>query len=286
MKMLVLSRKENESIVFPKLGISVQVTRLGGRVVKLGIEAPEDVRVYRGELVQDSQPQQECSSPAPRPKTVEPKLEKSKADSQRESMHRARHELRNRLNSALLGLQVLQTQIEKGRVDDMEGTLFQIFQRLTDLNTDIDSAFQATQKSLENAAADRQASTEKKPLALIVDDSQNEALLLAQYLELNGYSVQVVQNGKEAIGWLQNNEHPDVVLMDMNMPEMDGPETIHHIRNNSHLNSIRLFGVSGMDQEEAGVAMGEHGVDRWFSKPVDARKLIKELNGSAVANIA
>jgi two-component system OmpR family response regulator len=110
--------------------------------------------------------------------------------------------------------------------------------------------------------------------------------LLAQYLELNGYKVQVVPNGKEAIQWLQENEHPDVVLMDMNMPEMDGPETIQQIRSNRHLNSLRLFGVSGLDQEEAGVTTGEDGVDRWFTKPVDARQLIRELTETSVANIA
>lgn len=284
--MLVLSRKENESIVFPKLGISVQVTRLGGRVVKLGIEAPEDVRVYRGELVDEIQQNQGGGDGSSRESKVDANPQAAVAQTQPDSMQQARHALRNRLNSALLGLQVLQSQIERGKVDDMEGTLFQIFQRLTDLNTDIDSTFQAAEKASGPSGQEGGACSRKVPRALIVDDSENEAQLLAQYLEINGYSTEVVENGKEAIRWLKDNEHPDVVLMDMNMPEMDGRETIHQIRNNRNLNSIRLFGVSGLDQEEAGVATGEQGVDRWFTKPVDARKLLKELDQTATANIA
>ncbi len=49
--MLVLSRKTNEQIVFPELGITVEVIRLKGNQVRLGISAPESVRILRGELV-------------------------------------------------------------------------------------------------------------------------------------------------------------------------------------------------------------------------------------------
>jgi carbon storage regulator CsrA len=49
--MLVLSRRRNETIVLPGLGITVRVVRLNGRTVRLGIEAPPDVKVVRGELV-------------------------------------------------------------------------------------------------------------------------------------------------------------------------------------------------------------------------------------------
>ena len=48
--MLVLSRKQDEEIVFPELGISVRVIRTKGNQVRLGIKAPTDIRVLRGEL--------------------------------------------------------------------------------------------------------------------------------------------------------------------------------------------------------------------------------------------
>ena len=48
--MLVLSRKAKETIVFPELRISLKVVRVKGNVVQLGIEAPDSVRILRGEL--------------------------------------------------------------------------------------------------------------------------------------------------------------------------------------------------------------------------------------------
>ena len=48
--MLVLSRRPDEQIVFPELGISINVTRTKGNQVRLGIQAPETIRILRGEL--------------------------------------------------------------------------------------------------------------------------------------------------------------------------------------------------------------------------------------------
>ncbi len=54
--MLVLSRKPDEKILLPDLGITVEVIRVSGNRVKLGISAPENIRVLRGELVDDFVP--------------------------------------------------------------------------------------------------------------------------------------------------------------------------------------------------------------------------------------
>lgn len=304
--MLVLSRKENESIVFPKLGISVQVTRLSGRVVKLGIDAPEDVRVFRGELVDQADHQPSGASPQPASSSanegnrgIKPQTGNCKAsgncktsanhesaESQLEDIRSIKHSLRNRLNAALLGLQLMQAKIESGEVDDLEGPLFQLFQNLCTLNSDIERTFQSSPVASDQLGSAARSNHGSSVRALIVDDSPNEAQLLAQYLQLNGYAVEVVPNGREAIQWLRQNERPDVVLMDMNMPEMSGPETIGQIRNDDDLHSLRLFGVSGMEQEDAGVETGSEGVDRWFTKPVDARKLLQEIKRDCVTNIA
>lgn len=51
--MLVLSRKEDEAIVLPGLGITIKVVRIRGEVVRLGIDAPNDVKILRDELELD-----------------------------------------------------------------------------------------------------------------------------------------------------------------------------------------------------------------------------------------
>ena len=48
--MLILSRHEAEKVLFPELGITIEVTRVKGRTVRLGIDAPKDIRVIRAEL--------------------------------------------------------------------------------------------------------------------------------------------------------------------------------------------------------------------------------------------
>src|SRR5690348_18444547 len=53
--MLVLSRKENEKILFPHLGIALQILRVGGGKVRLGVEAPSDVSVVRYEIASEEQ---------------------------------------------------------------------------------------------------------------------------------------------------------------------------------------------------------------------------------------
>jgi len=50
--MLVLSRREAEKVLFPSLGITVEVTRVQGKTVRLGIDAPDEIRIVRGELDQ------------------------------------------------------------------------------------------------------------------------------------------------------------------------------------------------------------------------------------------
>ncbi|MBX7102850.1 MAG: carbon storage regulator [Gemmataceae bacterium] len=54
--MLVLTRRPDESVLFPQLGISVKVIRVSGSVVRVGVDAPSDLRVLRGELACETKP--------------------------------------------------------------------------------------------------------------------------------------------------------------------------------------------------------------------------------------
>jgi carbon storage regulator CsrA len=254
--MLVLSRREREKIVFTNLGIQIDVVRVAGKVVRLGIDAPSDVCILRGELV-DSDRSGELPSPRAFSAMAGPPDDRQR-----------RHAVRNRLNRALLGLQVLQASVDAGKTEGLGDLIDKVFQNLNDLNGELDGSENRDRK---------EPASDSPPRALIVDDNANEAELLAQYLQLSGYAVDVVENGRQAIRWLQQHENPDVVLMDMNMPEMDGPSAIQRIRRDRDFGKVRLFGVSGMDRDEVGVEVGERGVDRWFTKPVDARRLVDEI---------
>lgn len=251
--MLVLSRRQNETIVFPKLGIRIVVARIAGKVVRLGVDAPNDVRVFREEAVASPHAQPHRETPMSR---------------------QERHAYRNRLNAAMLGLQLLQRRLEAGQTDDVDALIGTIVNRLHEANAQLDKVADTVPKTEPQSHHHH---------ALIVEDNLNEAKLLAEYLRLSGYEVDVVGDGLQALSYLRKHEHPDFVLLDMNMPEMDGPETISTIRSEPGLRDLTLFGVSGADRLELAVDCGPEGVDRWFSKPVDARRLVDEMNRELAA---
>ena len=93
--MLVLSRKKDQNLLFPNLGITVEILRVDGKTVRIGVDAPKDIRVLRGELVDRDAIKQETPS-KPQPET--------------EAERKARHEMRNRLHTASLALHLLQKQ--------------------------------------------------------------------------------------------------------------------------------------------------------------------------------
>ena len=102
---------------------------------------------------------------------------------------------------------------------------------------------------------------------------------MSTLLELSGYAVVVVEDGQEAIEYLkQSFRRPDFVLLDMNMPRMNGPETIDEIRSNPNWRGLKVFAVSGSDQQDLEVVVGPQGVNRWFTKPLDARQLVEEMD--------
>ena len=242
--MLVLSRRQNDSIVFPNLGITVQVVRISGSTVRIGVKAPDGITVLRHEIAEDMG--HELPSTGFRFPT-------------KELSHRAR----NRLNSAMLALHLLQKQLDLGRTADAMKTLDKALLELA---------------SLDSKSEDAAAKEAKSVRALLVEDDANESELLAGFLQASGFSVDTADDGCKAIDYLSCHARPDVVLLDMHMPRCNGPATISAIRGNPQLEGLKIFAVSGSEPSECGVSVGPHGADRWFSKPIDPRRLVGQIN--------
>lgn len=252
--MLVLSRRPDERIVFPNVGITVQVLRVRGNVVKIGIEAPSDVSILREELEEHQTPQET-------PKTSSPAGEGNSRRSRGSS-----HAFRNRLNSILLALHVCQRKCQAGHTEDV-GPLLQ--KALSDI------------EALEADLSPEVAGSEELPAqrrALLVEDDDNERELLAGYLRMNGWEVAMVRDGEEALDYLSSHDRPDIVLLDMRMPRCDGRNTVRRIRNNPDYKDLTVFAVSGLSASEAGVATGPQGVDHWFQKPFNPEKLVRAIS--------
>jgi carbon storage regulator CsrA len=252
--MLVLSRKENEKVLFPNLGIAFEILRIGGGKVRLGIQAPGDVSVVRDEIASEDQ------------------IAEFARRVQERTRH-ANHELRNRLHSAVLGLAVVQQQLLAARADDAEQTVA----RLLDAVQGIDQ---------ELGAAPQVAAAAARRRALVVEDNHNERRLLASYLALSGFEVESVDDGVQALDYLASHEPPDAVVLDMHLPRLGGEQAVSVMRSDPRFRGLRVYAVSGMSRHDVRVPVGPDGVNQWFTKPLDPRQLVECINAEISGKVA
>jgi carbon storage regulator CsrA len=247
--MLVLSRRKGEKIVFPNIGIQLELLKVQGNTARLGIKAPQNVKILRDEL---------AAIPAG-PGTDDRRS--GPANSPRLS-----HEMRNRLNKATLALQLLRKQLERGQADHAESTLQNLLFEFASLDKE------ATGTPVSAPPADTVVAN-----TLIVEDDRNESALLAGFLRINGFEVAEAYDGADALEYLAMNELPDLVLLDMLMPRCNGRQTIDAIRQSADFRDLKVIAISGTSPAELGVPIGPKGVDRWFQKPINPETLVREI---------
>ncbi len=118
---------------------------------------------------------------------------------------------------------------------------------------------------------------------LVVDDNRDAAASLRLVLELDGHEVEAVYGAAEALRAV-DAFRPDVVLLDIGLPQMDGYEVARRIRARPEGRAIRLFALTGWAQEEDKRKAFEAGFDEHLTKPVDSavlRRLIVQTEGAA-----
>lgn len=275
--MLVLSRGRNDKVVFPTLGISVEILRVAGNKVRLGIEAPAEVPVHRHEVSAKiaTQSHDAAGTESHEHSIIKlPRIAKRDAhgaadEVRSDEMHEMSHVIRNRLNAAALGLHLLHRKLETDDLSDAETTIFKIFNELKAIEGHLDGSPEPKPEIAESSNGNHHR-------ALVVEDNDNERELLAGYLRMSGFDVDTAADGLQAMVRLTKHA-PDVVLLDMRMPRFDGRKTISAIRNNPDYRGMKLFAVSGVQPEDMNVSLGPGGVDRWFTKPVDPQTLLDAL---------
>ena len=251
--MLALSRRPGERIVFPSLNISVQIVQVKGNTVRVGIDAPPGIGIFREEIA--------------------PQMPKACDEPDRNSVT-LNHAQLNQLNAAVLAFHLVEKQLQAGMVGNAESTLQHGLRILESLDRGVQAGIQPAES--EPAA--------RIIAALLVEDDPVEESLLTSFLRLSGFQVETVRDGYEALVYLKSHPRPDFVLLDMRLPRLNGPATVHAIRTNPHLTGLRIFAVTGSSQEEAGLSVGPEGVDRWFQKPVHPRRLAEAMSTLASNN--
>ena len=131
--------------------------------------------------------------------------------------------------------------------------------------------------SVPSSGAGKQA-----PLILLAEDNAANIVTISTYLKAKGYRLITVKNGQEAVRAAQE-DHPDLILMDIQMPIMNGFEAIAAIRQNVKIASIPIIALTALamegDREECLAA----GADHYMSKPIRLKNMAKEIDAILAA---
>ncbi len=111
---------------------------------------------------------------------------------------------------------------------------------------------------------------------LVVDDTPNNVKLLADLLRARGYEVATAASGLEALARVET-ERPDLVLLDVVMPEMSGYEVCRRIRANPATTTLPVVMVTALDPAEERLKGIEAGADDFLSKPINQPELLARV---------
>lgn len=109
---------------------------------------------------------------------------------------------------------------------------------------------------------------------LVVDDNRDAADTLAELLRLQGHAVTLAYDGAQALS-LAEREHPDIVLLDLGLPGMDGLEVARRLRAAPATATSRLIALTGYGQDSDRRATALAGFDAHLTKPVDVQALLR-----------
>jgi CheY-like chemotaxis protein len=131
---------------------------------------------------------------------------------------------------------------------------------------------------VEKEAADSMELNRSKPdspktfLILVVDDSADNVAMLSLDLQQEGYRVVTATNGEEAIS-VACATQPNLILMDISMPRLDGLGATRRIRENDELHDVPVIAITAFGTEGFQRAAYDVGVSGYLTKPIDFQRM-------------
>src|SRR5215211_7328035 len=112
----------------------------------------------------------------------------------------------------------------------------------------------------------------KTPTVLLVEDTEDNRFMMRRLLEMTGYRVVEAMNGEEAVK-LAKHVSPNVILMDLSLPVIDGLAATRLIRKLPELESTPIIAVSAHDSSDFQSEAIEAGCNSYVTKPIDFNEL-------------
>ncbi len=256
--MLVLSRKLREKIVLPTVHTAIQVMDIKGGVVRLGIEAPPEVTILREEVAGRAAEWNRQEAPPPN---------RTAANG---SCDPLTSQMLDRLKVTGMGLGLLRLHLDAGSMEDARALI-------AALQDDFQLLLHGVEGGAQGSAPQTPAAAAKQQKALLVEDDRSQRDLLAGFLRRSGLAVDTAGDGADALDYLRSHGKPDVVLLDMGLPRVDGPTMVREVRRNPAYAGLKIFAVTAHRPEEFDLGRGPTGVDGWFQKPLDPYAMLQDL---------
>jgi CheY-like chemotaxis protein len=128
-------------------------------------------------------------------------------------------------------------------------------------------------RAIESEKAD---SERPSPLVLVVDDFEDNRAMYAEYLAYSGYCVEQAADGQEAVK-LAQDLLPDVVVMDLSLPIMDGWEATRRLKADERTRRIPVIALTGHALASHSRGAQEAGCDAFLAKPCLPEKLVEKV---------
>ena len=111
---------------------------------------------------------------------------------------------------------------------------------------------------------------------LVIEDEAPIARLLSTYLTAAGYEVHAESQGMAALTWMEH-QRPDLVILDLRLPDMNGLEVCRVLRKRFHSWSLPIVMLTGMDAPADQLRGYAHGADAYITKPFEMPSLLPTL---------
>ncbi|HEV2863568.1 MAG TPA: response regulator [Pyrinomonadaceae bacterium] len=118
---------------------------------------------------------------------------------------------------------------------------------------------------------------EARPTVLVVEDFEDNRFMMRRLLEMSGYRVVEAVNGQQAVE-LAGDESPDVILMDLSLPMLDGLAATRKIRERDQHSRVPIVAVSAHDSADFHAEALAAGCNEYVTKPIDFDQLIQLLD--------
>ena len=119
--------------------------------------------------------------------------------------------------------------------------------------------------------------SDARPTVLVVEDFEDNRFMIRRLLEMSGYRVVEAVNGQQAVE-TAGRERPDIILMDLSLPMLDGLAATRRIREQGGHSRVPIVAVSAHDSADFHAEALAAGCDEYVTKPIDFDHLVQLLN--------